>query len=171
MKKRGIAAAIAAALIVCGTAAASVAADLTTTNLTIGAQVQPGAVGADGLSLPAGGTVIAPDTYSYDDGNVIVNVVPEGIAALASTACPDGWLCLYFDANWQGTMVQFRDEVWQNLSAFGANDAISSWSNHKDKITTLSWDANGGGAHFHMSAHTHGASMGSWDDQASAVHG
>jgi hypothetical protein len=170
MKKRGIAAAIAAALIVCGMSAASVAADMTSADLTIGAKIQPGTIGADGQLLPAGGTVIAPDTYSYDGGDVILNVVPDTLAAL-TTACPDGWLCLYFDAAWQGTMLQFQSEVWQNLSDWGANDKISSWSNHKDKITTLSWDANGGGAHFHMDAHTHGSSMGSWNDQASAVHG
>lgn len=118
------------------------------------------------IQAPAPGGVQVGDSIYYDGGAVIYTPA----AATASLPCPDPYVCLYRDTNWNGDRWIFRDAYWQNLNAYGASDEVSSWSNHENRVATLSWDVGGGGAHLHLSAHAHASSMGSWNDQASAVH-
>jgi len=121
---------------------------------------------AQTIQAPAPGGVHVGNSIYYEGGKVIYT--PANAAA--GLPCPDPYVCLYRDSDWQGDRWIFKDPVWQNLNPYGASDEVSSWSNHEDRVATLSWDAGGGGAHLHLSAHAHGAHMGDWNDKASAVH-
>jgi hypothetical protein len=90
-------------------------------------------------------------------------------SALASADCPAGWLCLYQDANFQGRMLKFRDNQWQQLSGYGFNDKTSSWKNRLGRAACLSWNWPPGSKKVSLSANGESTHMGSWNDEASGV--
>jgi hypothetical protein len=88
----------------------------------------------------------------------------------ATLSC-SGWLYLYDGTNFTGRYLAFHDEgYWQNLSAWGFDNQMSSWWNNTGCTAYASWDANGGGAYLVMSAYSSQAYLGSWDNQASAIY-
>ncbi len=103
----------------------------------------------------------------YNGGAVVVTLA----GPTTSTPCPNGWTCLYQDANWLGRMLQFATPgYWQNLSDYGFNDQTSSWSNHRGNASYLSFDAGGYGDHLTLGGNSHSAYVGDyWNDNASAI--
>ncbi|HEU0089439.1 MAG TPA: peptidase inhibitor family I36 protein [Pseudonocardiaceae bacterium] len=91
-------------------------------------------------------------------------------AASGARACPSGWLCLYEHANFQGRMLKFRDDYWQQLSSYGFNDKTSSWKNRLNRNACLSkhWPA-AGAPKLRLEAGACSARMGDWNDEASGV--
>lgn len=90
-------------------------------------------------------------------------------AALAAADCPSGWLCLYEHADYQGRMLKFRDNTWQQLSGYGFNDKTSSWKNRLGRSACLSWNWPAGDRKISLSAGGSSAHMGNWNDEASGV--
>lgn len=77
--------------------------------------------------------------YVFSDGVILQS-------AADFSDCPDGWYCLFRDAGWQGRMLQFRDVgSWQNLTAYGFNDQMSSWRNRRNADSKWAEHVNGGG--------------------------
>jgi hypothetical protein len=105
--------------------------------------------------------------FIYENGAVIISPA----SAAASLPCPDTYVCLYRDSNWNGTRWIFRDHYWQNLRTYGASDEVSSWSNHEDRQAVLGWDSieQGKAPYLYLSAHAHASGMGGWNDEASSV--
>jgi hypothetical protein len=96
---------------------------------------------------------------------------PVAVAPLAAPSCASGWLCLYADVDGQGRRLQFRDEFWNYLSAYGFERQTSSWRNNQG-------GSDGGYLSLHnlSSAYVCGANsyvlrMGTYDNQAYAVWG
>jgi hypothetical protein len=100
--------------------------------------------------LPAGGIVVDADTVSFLDGGIVVDVVPS---AATDGTCPDGKVCLWEDANYEGIRITLSqcdtngdgDCDWTNLAPLNFNDDVSSWWNAKPVDARWAYDANGGG--------------------------
>jgi hypothetical protein len=121
--------------------------------------------------LPPGYTKIGND-YIYDGGKVIVTPTPASTTGFAAAGlpCPDPYLCLYRDTDWNGTRWLFADHTWQNLAPYGASDQVSSWSNHEGRTATLGWNSIAQGMAPYLGLGVgHASSMGGWNDQASSV--
>jgi hypothetical protein len=121
----------------------------------------------DGVPIMPGGGVV-DGTIVYDGGDVIV--VPANEVE-GFDSCPTGYVCLFANTSWQGTMVQFRSCcAWSNLSSYGFNDMASSWRNRLSVDAQLAKDANGGGATLCLNNGGYASSMPSgWDNSASSI--
>jgi len=97
-------------------------------------------------------------------------VATASTAQAAPRDCPSGWLCLWEHSDASGRMLQFRDNRWQQLSAYGFNDKASSWRNRLGRDACLSWDwPHRGSQKIRLSNGGYSAHMGRWNDQASGV--
>ncbi|MGH3938758.1 MAG: peptidase inhibitor family I36 protein [Pseudonocardiaceae bacterium] len=90
-------------------------------------------------------------------------------AALAAQDCPSGWLCLYEHTNYKGRMLKFKENRWQQLSAFGFNDKASSWKNRLGRDACLSWNWPAGDRRISLASGGSSTQLGSWNDEASGV--
>jgi hypothetical protein len=125
--------------------------------------------------LPQGAVVVDADTVASANGSIVVD-----LSATSSTdgVCPDGWVCLWEDADWTGARIRFSacdvngDGVcdWQNLTLWGWNDVMSSWMNHKAVDARWAYNVDGGGTLRCMQAGAESTWVGSADnDEASSI--
>jgi hypothetical protein len=136
----------------------------------------PAAVlGAFPGGLPAGAVVVDADTVVSASGSIVIDL---SASALTDGACPDGWVCLWEDADWTGPRIRFSacdvtgDGVcdWQNLTLWGWNDVMSSWMNHKTVDAKWAYDVDGGGTVRCMQAGVENRWVGTTDnDKASSI--
>jgi Peptidase inhibitor family I36 len=125
--------------------------------------------------LPDGAVVVDADTVASANGTLVID-----LSASSSTdgVCPDGWVCLWTDADWTGSRIRFSacdvtgDGVcdWQNLTLWSWNDVMSSWMNHKAVDARWAYDVDGGGTLRCMQAGAENSWVGSSDnDEASSI--
>ena len=119
-----------------------------------GIRVMPGGVVVDGRIL-------------YEGGGVIV--VPS--AGRSFDSCPAGFACLFANTGWGGTMVAFSTCcAWNNLSAYGFDNAASSWRNRLSVDAQLAMGAGGGGTKLCLGNSASASSMpAGWDNAASSI--
>jgi hypothetical protein len=120
-----------------------------------------------GVPVMPGG-VIVDGRIEYEGGAVVV--VPA-IEILSFDSCPSGYVCLFANTNWQGTMVQFNSCcAWNNLSAYGFNNTASSWRNRLSVDAQIAKDPDGGGSRLCLNNGAYASSMPSgWDNSASSI--
>jgi|GEM_PF-2489100 len=100
---------------------------------------------------------------TYSDG-VKVSVVA------AYSDCPNGWVCIWEHAYYEGQMLQFQDRgYWQNLSAYGFNDKTSSWRNRINQDARLAENTNGGGNRICMQPNSANPALAWFNDLASSI--
>jgi hypothetical protein len=109
-------------------------------------------------TTPAGKSVT-----TYSDGNIVV-------APAVFSDCPDGWVCIWEDANYSGRMLQFQDRgFWQDLTAYNFNDKTSSWRNRINQDAKLSEDIGGGGTQICMQPQSSNSLLTGFNDKASSI--
>lgn len=119
-----------------------------------------------GVAVMPGGTIVG-GRIVYSGGDVVV--VPNEGEAFDS--CPNGWVCLFEDAAWQGNMLQFNTCcAWNNLSAFGFNNIASSWRNRMSVDAQIAKEPGGGGAILCLNNGSYSSTMpAGWDNAASSI--
>ena len=119
-----------------------------------------------GIRVMPGGVVVA-GRIVYEGGGVVV--VPS--AGRSFDSCQAGFVCLFANINWGGTMVAFSSCcAWNNLSAYGLDNATSSWRNRLSVDAQLAMGAGGGGTKLCLGNSTYASSMPSgWDNAASSI--
>lgn len=120
-----------------------------------------------GVRVAAGG-VISGDRIVYEGGDVVV--VPEG-AGDSFDSCPNGYVCLFEDVNWGGSLIQLSSCcAWNNLSAYGFDNLASSWRNRKNVDAQIATGSGGGGSRLCLNNNSYSSSMpGGWDNVASSL--
>lgn len=120
-----------------------------------------GGITDDGTLL---GWVFTGGEYMFSDG-------AELLLDAGFDDCPNNWLCLFEHADWRGRMLQFQSCcTWQNLTAYGFNDQMSSWRNRRSNDSRWAYDINGGGTKRCMDSKSAVSWVGSADnDQASSI--
>lgn len=101
---------------------------------------------------------------TYSDGSKVLDPA-------SFNECPDGWVCLWKDINYEGRMLQFQTRgEWQSLvNPWNFNDETSSWRNRTNDDAKLSWNAGGGEPHLCMQPNSSASAMGGWNDQATEI--
>lgn len=100
---------------------------------------------------------------TYSDGSKVVSPA-------SFNECPDGWVCLWKDINYEGRMLEFQTRgEWQSLVPYGFNDEASSWRNRTNDDAKLSWNKEGGEPHLCMQPNSSASSMGNWNDNATEI--
>lgn len=133
------------------------------------------AVAAAGEDPPAPGASATPTAVSattnskgqsvttYSDGSKVVTAASFG-------DCPDGWVCLWTDANYSGRMLQFQDRGnWQNLTAWSFNDETSSWRNRTNDDAKLAQHLEGGGNQVCMQPNSSNSMLTGFNDEATSI--
>ena len=130
------------------------------------------------LSVSSSAVTELGDTVFYSSDAVVLGVYstnPHG------QPCPDGYICLYQDAEFNTTgdhdRAQFRQwgDTGQTiqLSAYGFNDETSSWINNKNRTdAVLWWDYPAGGSgnrRICLDSSSRSSHMGGWNDKASTL--
>ena len=120
-----------------------------------------------GVPVMPGG-VISDERIVYEGGAVVV-VPALGIESFDS--CLTGYVCLFANTSWQGTMVQFNSCcAWNNLSGYGFNETASSWRNRLSVDAQLAKNAGGAGDKLCLNNGSYASSMpGGWDNSASSI--
>ena len=115
------------------------------------------------------GGVIVGDRIVYEGGDVIVT--PAGVGGESFESCPNGYVCLFEDVNWEGTMIMFNSCcAWNNLSAYGFDNVASSWRNRKNVDAEIATLSGGGGSRLCLNNNSYSSSMpGGWDNAASSL--
>lgn len=117
------------------------------------------------LAAFPGGTRIGNSQIAYEDGKVILHVVPMNAAD-----CPNGWLCLWDRIGNTGRMVQFQSAgTWLNLANYGFDNAARSWRNRTSRTAYLREVHPGQGAGVCMAPGVTVTSMGSFNGRASSL--
>jgi hypothetical protein len=121
-----------------------------------------------GVPVMPGGQLV-DDRIVYEGGAVVV--VPAGAGTESFDSCPSGKMCLFEDATWSGTMVQFSTCcAWQNLSNYGFNNIASSWRNRLSVDAQIADGAGGGTPRLCLNNGSYASSMpGGWDNTASSI--
>jgi Peptidase inhibitor family I36 len=96
---------------------------------------------------------------------------PLASSLVAAPSCTSGWLCLYADVNGGGRRLQFRDEYWNYLSAYGFDRQTSSWRNNQGSSDTGYLSLYNLSTPYSCGANSYALSMGVYNDQAYAVWG
>ncbi|WP_425489906.1 peptidase inhibitor family I36 protein [Actinopolyspora biskrensis] len=117
----------------------------------------------------------ADKVLGYDptqDPKVAASAYKASAASVPS--CPKAWICLYKDAGGEGRRLQFNDEYWHSLSAYGFAHETSSWRNIQDG-NWLCNDrgvlGNGNGGAYYMDDCAYANQLGKYNDWAVDVHG
>jgi hypothetical protein len=115
------------------------------------------------------GEIIIDPTISTMD---VAGLEALGIAADDSIAgCLNGHLCLYTNASYTGTLVQFDQCCpWENLGDYHINNDVSSWRNRRANDARLAAAVDGGGDKTCLAAESASPTMpAGWDDLASSA--
>jgi Peptidase inhibitor family I36 len=112
------------------------------------------------------GAVIQGDLIVYENGRVVV--VPASGAGFDD--CLAGYICLFENTNWTGSIIQFSDCcVWYDLGDFGFNNRASSWRNRKTVDGQIAMGAGGSGSKLCLDNNSYASSMPTgWDNAASS---
>jgi hypothetical protein len=122
-----------------------------------------GALAEEGPSEEPEIVSITSDVITYSDGNQVVEAASFG-------ECPDGWVCIWEDSNYEGRMLKFQDRgYWQDLSVYGFNDKTSSWRNRINQDARLSEHAGGAGSLLCMQPNSSSSGVGQFNDLASSI--
>jgi hypothetical protein len=121
-------------------------------------------------------TVIsASDVRCFASADEADTALAASSAAVFSTwhGCPDNYLCLYENPNWNGRRLQFQQDYWQSLVPYGFDGRTSSWTNNQNNLgcTDTGILGNGAGDNRTLSDCSASASLGSYDNVATDVHG
>jgi hypothetical protein len=138
--------------------------------LAVYAAVAPAAEVAPAPDAAAIPTAVSTTTNSkgqsvttYSDGSQVVT-------AASFSDCPDGWVCLWTDANYSGRMLQFQDRgLWQNLTAWSFNDETSSWRNRTNDDAKLAQHLDGGGNQVCMQPNSSNSMLTGFNDEATSI--
>jgi hypothetical protein len=119
-----------------------------------------------GIRVMPGGVVV-DDRIVYAGGDIVV--VPS--VGRSFDSCPAGYVCLFADVNWGGSLVAFNTCcAWNNLSGYGFNETASSWRNRLNVDAQIAINAGGGGSKLCLGNSTSASSMPSgWDNAASSI--
>lgn len=84
----------------------------------------------------------------------------------------DLWLYLYEHSNFGGRVLKFRDaDVWQDLTAWGFNDQMSSYKNNTLCTVYFAEHTGGGGAWLTVGALSSSTYVGAtWNDRVSSFY-
>jgi Peptidase inhibitor family I36 len=106
------------------------------------------------VGLPAGALIVGADTVASATGSIVID-----LTASASTdgVCPDGWVCLWEDANWTGPRIRFSA---CDVTGDGVCAVDAKWA----------YDVDGGGTVRCMQAGAENGWVGTTDnDKASSI--
>nr|WP_083467201.1 peptidase inhibitor family I36 protein [Kibdelosporangium sp. MJ126-NF4]CEL21901.1 hypothetical protein [Kibdelosporangium sp. MJ126-NF4]CTQ92680.1 hypothetical protein [Kibdelosporangium sp. MJ126-NF4] len=154
---------------------------LTVTALTFAMGAAPGTASAD--KSPSTDTAMPQvATTCHESGlTFYCKTIQSG-----PIACPDGWVCLYTDANFRGMQVRwpagnhhpnFTSITCQSGgssvncphgSGQDFNDEASSWANFTNRLYCINWDTRPG-LNNDMPVGSQGNIGGGWNDEASAL--
>lgn len=76
---------------------------------------------------------------------LVAVALPAGVAGSSNTHCPDGYLCLWKDPNYQGERILIKNRSVSNKVYNKANDAVSSVKFRAHGVAVLYEDTNGEG--------------------------
>lgn len=99
----------------------------------------------------------------------------DSLSSTSVTYCAgrsDLWLYLYEFSNFGGRVLKFRDaDIWQDLTAWGFNDQMTSYRNTTLCTVYIAEHIGGGGSWLVVNALTNSTYVGSWwDNRASSFY-
>ncbi|HLB62353.1 MAG TPA: peptidase inhibitor family I36 protein [Actinomycetota bacterium] len=130
---------------------------------TLGIALFAALMGVAALGAAEGAT---PDRLTLQGGRLIVDPAPA-----AAADCPSGYVCLWQDTGFEGSMVGFQPCcVWFDLADYTFNNIASSWRNRKNVDAVVAAGAGGNGDRLCLNNNSMGSSMPSgWNDVPSSL--